>query len=62
VRFTAGSGEELITDVLDLDAVTRVREYGTAGVSRVWDQLDRAGSSIILPMYAGGTIQPRHGG
>jgi len=62
VRFTAGSGEELITDVLDLDAVTRVREYGTAGVSRVWDQLDRAGSSVTLPMYAGGTIQPRHGG
>jgi predicted amidohydrolase len=59
VRFAAGSGEELITDVLDLDAVTRVREYGTAGVSRVWDQLDRVGSSITLPMYEGGTIQPR---
>jgi predicted amidohydrolase len=59
VRYEAGSGEELITDVLDLDAVTRVREYGTAGVSRVWEQLDQAGSSIRLPMYEGGTIRPR---
>ena len=29
VRLQAGDGEELLTDVLDLDAVTRVREYGT---------------------------------
>jgi formamidase len=38
VRLEAGGGEELLTDVLDLDAVTRVREHGTAGVSRIWDQ------------------------
>jgi formamidase len=44
VRLRAGDGEELLTDVLDLDAVTRVREYGTAGVSRLWDQATRAGS------------------
>jgi predicted amidohydrolase len=62
VRFEAGSGEELITDVLDLDAVTRVREYGTAGVSRVWDQLDRTGAQITLPMYEGGTIRARPSG
>jgi formamidase len=41
VRLQAGDGEELLTDVLDLDAVTRVREYGTAGVSRLWDQATR---------------------
>ncbi len=41
VRVQAGDGEELLTDVLDLDAVTRVREYGTAGVSRLWDQATR---------------------
>ena len=29
VRLQAGVGEELLTDVLDLDAVTRVREFGT---------------------------------
>jgi formamidase len=52
VRLQAGDGEELLTDVLDLDAVTRVREYGTAGVSRLWDQATRTG------MRAG---QPRQG-
>jgi formamidase len=42
VRLQAGDGEELLTDVLDLDAVTRVREHGTAGVSRLWDQALRS--------------------
>lgn len=42
VRLEAGDGEELLTDVLDLDAVTRVREHGTAGVSRLWDQTTRS--------------------
>jgi formamidase len=41
VRLQAGDGEELLTDVLDLDVVTRVREFGTAGVSRLWDQATR---------------------
>ena len=56
----AGSGEELLTDVIDLDAVARVRRLGTAGVSRMWEQLDRgAASELELPMYAEGRIQPR---
>jgi formamidase len=42
VRLEAGDGEELVTDVLDLDAVTRVREHGTAGVSRLWEQAQRS--------------------
>jgi formamidase len=42
VRLQAGDGEELLTDVLDLDAVTRVREFGTAGVSRLWEQASRS--------------------
>jgi formamidase len=41
VRRQAGEAEELITDVLDLDAVQRVREFGTAGVSRIWEQARR---------------------
>ena len=53
VRLQAGGGEELLTDVLDLDAVTRVRELGTAGVSRMWEQILRAGPQIELPMYGG---------
>ena len=44
VRIQAGAAEELLTDVLDLDAVTRVRELGTAGVSRLWEQVDRIGT------------------
>jgi formamidase len=53
VRVSAGSGEELITDVLDLDAVERVRRFGTAGVSRMWEQVTREGPGIPLPMYGG---------
>jgi formamidase len=60
VRVEAGSGEELVSDVLDLDAVARVRELGTAGVSRMWAQIDAgAASEIELPMYEGGRIRPR---
>ena len=60
VRVSAGGGEELLTDVLDLDAVARVQRFGTAGVSRMWDQLDRDGAHVHLPMY-GGRIRPRPG-
>ena len=60
VKVEAGGGEELLTDVLDLDAVTRVREFGTAGVSRMWRQIDSgAAAGVELPMYEGGRIQPR---
>jgi formamidase len=53
VRVQAGSGEELITDVLDLDAVTRVRTFGSFGLNRLLDQLDRLGPALELPMYGG---------
>jgi formamidase len=60
VRVEAGATEELVTDVLDVDAVERVRSTGTAGVSRMWEQIDRgAASGIELPMYEGGRIRPR---
>jgi formamidase len=57
VRVEAGAGEELMTDVIDLDAVTRVRRHGLAGVSRMWDQLLRVGPELELPVY-GGRLQP----
>jgi formamidase len=57
VRAQAGEGEGLVTDVIDLDAVTRVREHGLAGVSRMWEQLKRVGPEIDLPVY-GGRFQP----
>lgn len=61
VRSSAGDSEELLTDVLDLDAVQRVRRFGTAGVSRMWEQIERSGPGIHLPMY-GGSVQPPPGG
>lgn len=51
VRHSAGDGEEVLTDVMDLDAVARVRELGTAGVSRFWDQIARRVGDLDLPMY-----------
>jgi formamidase len=53
VRLEAGGGEELLTDVLDLDAVTRVREHGTAGVSRIWDQAVRSLPALGYPTPPG---------
>jgi predicted amidohydrolase len=60
VRLAAGDSEELITDVLDLDAVSRVRRFGTAGVSRMWEQIERQGPDLELPVY-GGRFRPRPG-
>jgi predicted amidohydrolase len=57
VRLQAGDGEELLTDVLDLDAVTRVREYGTGGVSRLWDQATRTGLCARQPRQGDGAGQ-----
>jgi formamidase len=59
VRHEAGSGDEVITDVLDLDAVTRVRTHGSFGLNRMWDQLDRLGPDLELPMYGGYIPRPR---
>ncbi len=56
VRYEAGATEQIITDVLDLDAVTRVRMLGSHGLNRVWAQLERHGGEIELPAY-GGTFQ-----
>jgi formamidase len=61
VRAQAGEGEELLTDVLDLEAVERVRRFGIGGVSRMWEQLDSLdGAGPELPMY-GGRIRRRPG-
>ncbi len=58
VRQQAGPGEEILVDVLDLDTVTRVRRYGSAGINRPWAQLARHGKNIELPMYAGAFRTP----
>lgn len=48
-----GADEVVLTDVIDIDAVTLVRTYGTAGTNRLWDQFRPSDPTIELPMYAG---------
>jgi formamidase len=58
VRYEAGVGEEVVTAVLDLDQVERVRERGSFGINRLWDEMDRVGPGLELPLY-GGPYRPR---
>jgi formamidase len=58
VRYAGGSGEEVFTIVLDLDATTSARTRGSFGMNRLWEQLDRHGADLELPMY-GGRYRPR---
>jgi predicted amidohydrolase len=53
VRHQAGEGATVISDVLDLDAVNRVRRFGTAGLNRVWDQFHSSDATLALPLYHG---------
>jgi formamidase len=57
VRYEAAAGEEVIVDVLDLDAVRRVRTRGSFGMNRMWEQWDRQAAALDLPMY--GELRPR---
>jgi formamidase len=57
VRIEAGSGEEVLVDVVDFAAVERVRRLGTFGMNRLWEQFDRAAETLDLPMY--GSVKPR---
>jgi predicted amidohydrolase len=55
---TAGAEATVLTDVLDLEHVARVRKYGTAGLTRVWDQFQPGDQPLALPLY-GGEIDPQ---
>jgi predicted amidohydrolase len=60
VRVTADEASAaVLTDVLDLDEVTRVREFGTAGLNRMWDQFLPTDAPLELPLYSG-RIDPAH--
>ena len=52
------SGPTVLTDVLDLDDVTRVRAFGTAGLNRMWDHFTDSDAPIELPLYDG-RMDPR---
>ena len=62
VRYEAGAAEEVLTSVLDLDAVTLARTRGSFGLNRLWEQLDAHGADLELPMYDGGRYRPRKEG
>ncbi len=53
VLATGGSGEELLSQVIDLDRVRLVREFGTGGLSTMWKQL-RDVPPPVFPVYRDG--------
>lgn len=58
VRVESTTSEStVLTDVIDLDEVQAVRQFGTGGVTRPWRQFEGTGDSIPLPLY-GGTLTP----
>jgi formamidase len=59
VRYEAGAGEEVLIDVLDLDAVARVRERGSFGMNKLWQQWDEQAASLELPMYGAPAPRPQ---
>jgi formamidase len=59
VRYEAGASEELVTAVLDLDQVQRVRERGSFGINKLWEEMDRVGPGLDLPLYGGYRPRPR---
>jgi predicted amidohydrolase len=50
---TGGAESTVLTDVLDLEHVARVRRYGTAGLTRIWDQFQPEDQPLSLPLYDG---------
>ena len=59
VRYEAGVGEEVVTAAIDLDQVDRVRERGSFGLNKLWEQMDRVGPGLDLPLYGGYRPRPR---
>ena len=54
VRAAAPSEHRtVLTDVIDLDQVTLVRRFGTAGLTRPWDQFRAEDAPLALPLYQG---------
>lgn len=54
---SSGAERTVLTDVLDLEQVPRVRRYGTVGLTRPWDQFGPTDAPLELPLY-GGSIRP----
>jgi formamidase len=48
---TSGESEIIMTEIIDLDLVSRVREYGTLGTSQLWKDLAHFKGNF--PIYQG---------
>lgn len=58
VRFQAPSESvAYLTDVIDFDVVRQTREFGTAGLNRLWSQFKPGDPVLRLPAY-NGTLDP----
>lgn len=55
VLQTAGDSEMILTEILDLERVTRAREFGTLGMSQLLKQL--RDSQQHFPMYEQGVVR-----
>ncbi|TQC39140.1 carbon-nitrogen hydrolase family protein [Rhodococcus sp. WS4] len=54
IRTHAPSAEDcVLTDVFDLAEAARVRQYGTAGLNRPWNQFRPGDAPLDLPLYSG---------
>ncbi|MEY9951547.1 carbon-nitrogen hydrolase family protein [Leifsonia sp. EB34] len=49
----SGADAAVLVETIDLDAVTRVRESGTAGSNRMWAQFQPTDAPLELPLYSG---------
>ncbi len=47
----------MLTDVINLDEVARLRTYGTCGLNRLWSQFRPGDATLELPAYRG-SIDP----
>ena len=52
---TSGESEIIMTEIIDLDLVSRVREYGTLGTSQLWKDL--AHFKGDFPIYQGDILR-----
>ena len=48
-----GDGDTSLTDVVDLDEVSNIRQFGTAALNRPWQQFRPDDSPLALPLYQG---------
>jgi len=48
-----GAEHAVLTDVVDLGQAATVRRFGTAGLNRLWDQIQPGDPALSLPAYSG---------